>query len=145
MLSGARGVVASDFIQVLVVAVISVACAVVALIAVGGPVNIVTEFPSDFLIGPDINFPILIVCTFLFFVVKQLQSINNMQESYRFLNAKDSKHASKAALMAFFMMLFGAIIWFIPPWATAILYPDAGAHYPEMGAKSRDAVYGVRP
>lgn len=143
MLSGAWGVVASDFIQVLVVAVISVACAVVALIAVGGPVNIVTEFPSDFLIGPDINFPILIVCTFLFFVVKQLQSINNMQESYRFLNAKDSKHASKAALMAFFMMLFGAIIWFIPPWATAILYPDAGAHYPEMGAKSRDAVYLV--
>lgn len=143
MLSGAWGVVASDFIQVLVVAVISVACAVVALIAVGGPVNIVTEFPSDFFIGPDVNYPILIFCTFLFFVVKQLQSINNMQESYRFLNAKDSKHASKAALMAFFMMLIGAIIWFIPPWATAILNPEAGAQYPEMGAKSRDAVYLV--
>ncbi|MCA1922692.1 sodium:solute symporter family transporter, partial [Buttiauxella noackiae] len=88
MLSGAWGVVASDFIQTLVIAVISVACAVVALWAVGGPANIVTEFPSGFFTGPDMNYPLLMVGTFLFFIVKQLQSINNMQESYRFLNAK---------------------------------------------------------
>lgn len=143
MLSGAWGVVASDFIQTLVIAVISVACAVVALWAVGGPANIVTEFPSGFFTGPDMNYPLLMVGTFLFFVVKQLQSINNMQESYRFLNAKDSKNASKAALMALLMMLVGAVIWFIPPWATAILYPNAGAQYPELGAKARDAVYLV--
>lgn len=143
LLSGAWGVVASDFIQTLVIAVISVACAVVALWAVGGPANIVTEFPSGFFTGPDMNYPLLMVGTFLFFVVKQLQSINNMQESYRFLNAKDSKNASKAALMALLMMLVGAIIWFIPPWATAILYPDAGSQYPQLGAKARDAVYLV--
>lgn len=41
------------------------------------------------------NYPLLMVGTFLFFVVKQLQSINNMQESYRFLNAKDSKTPAK--------------------------------------------------
>lgn len=143
MLSGAWGVVASDFIQTLVIAVISVACAVVALWAVGGPTNIVTEFPAGFFTGPDMNYPLLMVGTFLFFVVKQLQSINNMQESYRFLNAKDSKNASKAAMMALLMMLIGAIIWFIPPWATAILYPDAGQQYPQLGAKARDAVYLV--
>lgn len=143
MLSGAWGVVASDFIQTLVVAVISVACAIVALVLVGGPENIVTEFPSGFIMGPDMNYPLLMVCTFLFFIVKQLQSINNMQESYRFLNAKDSKNASKAAMMALCMMFFGAIIWFIPPWASAIIYPDAASEYPELGAKAADAVYLV--
>ncbi len=143
LLSGAWGVVASDFIQTLVVAVISVACAVVALVLVGGPGEIVTEFPEGFFMGPDMNYPLLLVCTFLFFVVKQLQSINNMQESYRFLNAKDSNNASKAALMALVMMVVGAIIWFIPPWASAILYPDAANMYPELGAKSSDAVYLV--
>lgn len=143
LLSGAWGVVASDFIQTLVVAVISVACAVVALFLVGGPANIVNDFPVNFFTGPDMNYPLLMVCTFLFFVVKQLQSINNMQESYRFLNAKDSHNASKAALMALGMMLVGAIIWFIPPWASAILYPQAGSEYVDLGAKSRDAVYLV--
>ncbi|MFB9135507.1 sodium:solute symporter family protein [Vibrio olivae] len=143
LLSGAWGVVASDFIQTLVVAVISVACAGVALYFVGGPSEIVDKFPGGFIMGPDMNYPLLIVCTFIFFIVKQLQSINNMQESYRFLNAKDSKNASKAALLALGMMVVGAVIWFIPPWASAILYPDAAEAYPALGAKARDAVYLV--
>ncbi|MDN3702345.1 hypothetical protein QWY96_18095 [Vibrio artabrorum] len=37
LLSGAWGVVASDFIQTLVIAIVSIACAIVALVAVGGP------------------------------------------------------------------------------------------------------------
>lgn len=143
LLSGAWGVVASDFIQTLVVAVVSIACAAVALYVVGGPSEIINEFPGGFIMGPDMNYPLLLVCTFLFFVVKQLQSINNMQESYRFLNAKDSNNASKAALMALVMMVVGAVIWFIPPWASAILYPDAASAYPQLGAKASDAVYLV--
>lgn len=143
LLSGAWGVVASDFIQTLVVAVISIACAAVALYVVGGPGEIIENFPGGFIMGPDMNYPLLLVCTFIFFVVKQLQSINNMQESYRFLNAKDSKNASKAALMALVMMIFGAVIWFIPPWASAILYPDAATQYSSLGAKASDAVYLV--
>ncbi|MGF1735671.1 sodium:solute symporter family protein [Photobacterium satsumensis] len=143
LLSGAWGVVASDFIQTLVVAVISIACAGVALYFVGGPSEIINEFPGGFIMGPDMNYPLLLVCTFIFFVVKQLQSINNMQESYRFLNAKDSNNATKAAAMALIMMVFGAIIWFIPPWASAIMYPEAASAYPELGAKASDAVYLV--
>ncbi|MEH0664360.1 transporter [Vibrio scophthalmi] len=143
LLSGAWGVVASDFIQTLVIAIISIACAIVALVYIGGPGEIITEFPSGFFIGPDMNYPLLMVCTFLFFVVKQLQSINNMQDSYRFLNAKDSNNATKAALMAGAMMLAGAVIWFIPPWVTAIVFPDAAAQYPALGAKASDAVYLV--
>ncbi|KAE9528042.1 sodium:solute symporter family protein [Testudinibacter aquarius] len=143
LLSGAWGVVASDFIQMLVVAVISIACAVVALVMIGGPGEIVREFPGSFVMGPDMNYPLLIVCTFLFFVVKQLQSINNMQESYRFLNAKDSKNASKAAILALVLMLFGTAIWFIPPWVSAIIYPNAAAEYPQLGNKAADAVYLV--
>ncbi|WEM44955.1 Na+:solute symporter (plasmid) [Photobacterium sp. DA100] len=143
LLSGAWGVVASDFVQTLVVAIISIACAVVALIKVGGPGEIVTNFPSDFMMGPDMNYGLIFVGTFLFFVVKQLQSINNMQDSYRFLNAKDSKNASKAALMAMGLMAVGSIIWFIPPWASAILYPEAATQYAALGNKASDAVYLV--
>lgn len=143
MLSGAWGVVASDFVQTLVVAVISVACAVIALFFVGGPSEIIEKFPGDFIMGPDMNYGVLLVGSFLFFVVKQLQSINNMQDSYRFLNAKDSNNARKAALLAMGLMLFGTLIWFVPPWAMAILEPNAAAAHAELGNKAGDAVYLV--
>lgn len=141
LLSGAWGVVASDFVQTLIVAVISIACAVVALVKVGGPVNMVTHFPSGFVMGPNMNYGVVIAGSVIFFIVKQLQNINNMQDSYRFLNAKDSKNAQKAALFAMILMAIGTLIWFIPPWVSASLYPDATAQYAALGNKSSDTIY----
>lgn len=141
LLSGAWGVVASDFVQTLIVAVISIACAVVALVKVGGPVNMVTHFPSGFVMGPNMNYGVVIAGSVIFFIVKQLQNINNMQDSYRFLNAKDSKNAQKAALFAIILMAIGTLIWFIPPWVSASLYPDATAQYAALGNKASDTIY----
>ena len=143
VLSGAWGVVASDFMQTLVVAVISVVCAIVALVKVGGPVELINNFPSDFIIGPNMNYPLLLIGTFVFFLAKQLVTIMNLHDSFRFLTAKDSVNARKAAFLAMCLMGFGSIIWFIPPWASAILYPDAAAAYPQLGNKAADAIYLV--
>jgi SSS family transporter len=143
VLSGAWGVVASDFVQTLVVAVVSLACAIVALVMVGGPVELVNNFPSDFIMGPDMNYGLLLVGTFVFFLGKQLITIMNLNDSFRFLNAKDSDNARKAALLAMVLMGIGSIVWFIPPWASAILYPGAALAYPELGNKASDAVYLV--
>ncbi|RBP49715.1 sodium:solute symporter family transporter [Arenicella xantha] len=143
VLAGAWGVVASDFVQTLVVAVVSVACAIVALVKVGGPIELVSNFPSGFVMGPDMNYGLLLVGTFVFFLAKQMITIMNLHDSFRFLNAKDSINARKASLLAMGLMGVGSIIWFIPPWASAILYPDAAAAYPELGNKAGDAVYLV--
>ncbi len=143
VLSGAWGVVASDFMQTLVVAVISIACAIVALVKVGGPVELVTNFPSGFVMGPNMNYGLLLVGTFVFFLAKQLITIMNLHDSFRFLNAKDSINARKASLLAMGLMGVGSIIWFIPPWASAILYPDAVSAYSELGNKAADAIYLV--
>ena len=143
VISGAWGVVASDFIQTLVIATVSIACAVVALIEVGGPVTLVTSFPDGFFMGPDMNYGLLLVGSFVFFLAKQMITIMNLNESYRFLSARDSKHATKAALLAAILMGLGSIIFFIPPWASAILYPDAATHFSDLGNKSKDAVYLV--
>ena len=143
VLAGAWGVVASDFVQTLVVAVLSIACAVVALIKVGGPLELVNNFPSDFIMGPNMNYGLLLVGTFVFFLAKQMVTIMNMHDSFRFLTARDSVNASKAALFAACLMGVGSIIWFIPPWASAILYPEAASAYPALGSKAGDAVYLV--
>ncbi|WP_217896868.1 sodium:solute symporter family transporter [Polaribacter haliotis] len=143
VLSGAWGVVASDFVQTLVVAVVSIACAVVALVKVGGPVNLVENFPGGFLIGPNMNYPLILLGTFIFFLPKQIITMMNLHDSFRFLNAKDSINARKAALLAMILMGVGSIIWFIPPWAAATLYPNAAADYSQLGNKAADAVYLV--
>ena len=143
VLSGAWGVVASDFLQTLVVAVISIACAVVALVKVGGLVELISNFPADFVMGPNMNYGLLLIGTFVFFLAKQLITIMNLHDSFRFLNAKDSVNARKAALLAMALMAVGSIIWFIPPWASAILYPEAASAYPELGNKAADAIYLV--
>lgn len=143
VLSGAWGVVASDFVQTLVVAVVSIACAVVALVKVGGPVNLVNNFPGGFFVGPNMNYPLILIGTFIFFLPKQIITMMNLHDSFRFLNAKDSINARKAALLAMTLMGVGTIIWFIPPWAAATLYPDAAAGYSQLGNKAGDAVYLV--
>ena len=143
VISGAWGVVASDFVQTLTVAVMSLACALVALVKVGGPAELVNNFPSGFVMGPDMNYGLLLVGTFVFFLAKQLINLMNLNDSFRFLNARDSVHARKAALLAMCLMGVGSLVWFIPPWASAILYPDAAAAYPELGNKAGDAVYLV--
>ena len=141
VISGAWGVVASDFIQTLIVAVVSVSCAIVALVHVGGPVELVTNFPSGFVMGPNMNYGLILFCTFVFFLPKQLVTVMNLNESYRFLGAKDTHNARKAALLTTILMGVGSIVFFIPPWATAILYPDAAAIYAGLGGKAADSVY----
>ncbi|MBP0904914.1 hypothetical protein ACFSKN_04385 [Mariniflexile gromovii] len=141
--SGAWGVVASDFVQTLVVAVVSVACAVVALVKVGGPIKMINDFPGGFLIGPNMNYPLILFGTFIFFLPKQIFTMMNLHDSFRFLNAKDSLNARKAAMLAMILMGVGSIIWFIPPWAAATLYPGAAEGYSQLGNKASDAVYLV--
>ena len=143
VMGGAWGVVASDFVQTLVVATVSIACAIVALVKVGGPVNLVKNFPGGFIIGPNMNYPLILVGTFLFFLPKQVITMMNLHDSFRFLNAKDTINARKAALLAMTLMGFGTIIWFIPPWASATLYPDTATGYAQLGNKANDAVYLV--
>lgn len=141
--SGAWGVVASDFVQTLVVAAISIAAAVVALVKVGGPIKMVENFPGGFLVGPNMNYPIILLGTFIFFLPKQIFTMMNLHDSFRYLNAKDSANAKKAALLATVLMGVGTIIWFIPPWAAASLYPNAVNDFSQLGSKASDAVYLV--
>lgn len=144
LIGGSWGVVASDFVQMVVIMAVTVVCAVAAIVKVGGPSNLIEQFPADTIMGNSMNYPLLFISWFIFMFVKQLQNINNMNDSYRFLTAKDSTNARKAALLAFILMLIGPIIWFLPPWATAVLYPDAAlAHSAELGKKAADAVYLV--
>ena len=143
---GSWAVIASDFMQMVIIMAVTVTCAVVAIIQGGGVGEIVNNFPlstenASFLWGNNLNYTSIFAIWSVFIFVKQFSITNNMLNSYRYLAAKDSKNAKKAALLACILMTIGPMIWFMPSWFVAGQGVDLFAVYPEAGKKAADFAY----
>ncbi|MBU2979921.1 hypothetical protein [Alteromonas sp. C1M14] len=57
-------------------------------------------------------------------VVKQFIVFNSINAAPRYFSVKDGKEAKKAALLCAILMALGSVIWFVPPIAARILYPE---------------------
>ncbi|WP_028866516.1 sodium:solute symporter family transporter [Psychromonas hadalis] len=113
---GSWAVVASDFVQMLVIMSVTITCAIAAYFHGGGLLNIVDNFNGDFMLGSDLNYISIFVLWIVFIFVKQFGVMNNSINAYRYLCAKDSENARKAAGLACILMIVGPVIWFLPPW-----------------------------
>ncbi|HWU39720.1 MAG TPA: hypothetical protein VN203_18885, partial [Candidatus Acidoferrum sp.] len=147
-LGGAWAVVASDFMQMMILLPISLVAAFLSIQAVGGGhfVDGLTCFaerlPRNHLNWAAVLRPRLVVMWVVAILLKQFCTTNNMKDSNRFLFARDSRTAQKAALLAAILFIVGPIIWFIPPMAAAILYPNLAA-IPELGRLGRNLTDGA--
>ncbi|CAM4177516.1 sodium:solute symporter family transporter [Vibrio neonatus] len=138
---GSWAVVASDFMQMLVIMAVTITCAIAAYFAGGGIGNIVSNFQGDFMLGNNLNYVSIFILWIVFIFVKQFGVMNNSINAYRYLCAKDSDNARKAAGLACVLMIIGPLIWFLPPWYMAAFQPDFAAQYADMGSKAGDAAY----
>ena len=139
---GSWAVIASDFMQMVIIMAVTVTCAIVAVYHGGGVSNIVSNFPTDsFITGDNLNYLSIFSIWAVFIFLKQFSITNNMLNSYRYLAAKDSNNARKAALLACVLMTIGPIIWFMPSWFIAGQGVDLAAQYPEAGSKAADFAY----
>ncbi len=138
---GAWAVIASDFIQVLLLMCISIVVCVLALShpAIGGFSGLMEKVPAhhfNFSLGEDAKF--VSIWIFTAFVVQAFK-INNMFDSYRYLCVKDDKQAKKASMMACLLMFAGPLIWFIPPMAARVIQPDMASVFPNLANPSEGA------
>ncbi|MEZ9490240.1 transporter [Vibrio breoganii] len=142
---GSWAVIASDFMQMVIIMAVTVTCAVVAVVQGGGVGEIINNFPvgdtGSFVAGNNLNYLSIFSIWAFFIFVKQFSITNNMLNSYRYLAAKDSKNAKKAALLACVLMLGGVFIWFMPSWYIAGQGVDLSAAYPDAGSKAGDFAY----
>lgn len=138
---GSWAVVASDFVQMLVIMAVTITCSVAAYFHGGGIMNIVDNFSGDFMLGSDLNYISIFVLWIVFIFVKQFGVMNNGINAYRYLCAKDSENARKAAGLACILMIIGPVIWFLPPWYVNAFMPDFALAYESMGNKAGDAAY----
>ncbi|ALR94012.1 MULTISPECIES: sodium:solute symporter family transporter [Vibrio] len=142
---GSWAVIASDFMQMVIIMAVTITCAAVAIVQGGGVTEIISNFPvaesGSFVAGNNLNYLSIFSIWAFFIFVKQFSITNNMLNSYRYLAAKDSKNAKKAALLACVLMLGGVFIWFMPSWYIAGQGVDLAAAYPDAGNKAGDFAY----
>lgn len=143
VMGGSWAIVASDFMQTVLLMSITVVACFLALghPAVGGITGFVEKLPAShfkFWEASDATF--VYVWIFAAFVIQSFK-LNNMFESYRYLCVKDDRQARKAALMASALMFIGPFIWFIPPMAARIIQPDLTSVFPHLGDKAYEGAF----
>jgi SSS family transporter len=141
-MGGSWAVMTSDFMQTMLLMLIALTTAIFSLVQIGGPVALVEKFPTESVLGNDFNYPLLIIVWIILVFFKQFCSTNNVMEASRYLSAKDSVNAKKAALMAAILFVVGPVLWFIPPMVAAVIHPDLSVVFPTLDpGKASEAAY----
>ncbi|WP_309380424.1 sodium:solute symporter family transporter [Cerasicoccus frondis] len=132
LFGGAWAVSASDFIQVVVLMLITVVAAIFTLSKLGGLEGFFASVPlSGKSGGVEIRSNIIYIWI-IAIIIKQVVNVNNLLDSSRYLSARNTREARKAALLATVLFFIGPVIWFIPPMAASSLIPDMSAVFPNL-------------
>ena len=143
LFGGSWAVVASDFMQLIIMVPVAIILAFLSLRYVGGVSGFVEKLPSSQYNWSELADPRIVWLWFIASFCKQFFSVNNTNDGYRFLAVKDTNQARKASLMASILFFTVTIIWFIPPMVASIIFPDISqvASLKYLGDKAVDGVY----
>lgn len=130
LLGGSWAVMASDFIQLLLLMCISVITAGLVLVKVGGMGAFIQQIPQTHY---QIFFPLgSIQYDWLFLLSTVIGGVlmrNSIMTAGKYIAAKDSRHAKLAALVPLIGYALLPAFWFIPPLAVFTLVPDFATQY----------------
>ena len=143
VVGGSWAVVAGDFMQMLILMLITVVAAILAIKHVGGLGNFVAGVPPHHFKWALTENATILPLWIIAILIKQIISTNNMLEASRYLNAKDSSHARRGALLATGLFLIGPIVWFVPPMAARIAFPDIATLFPRLNNPSEAAFVAI--
>ena len=141
---GSWAICAGDFVQLLILMAVSIATAALVLLHpdIGGFSGLAEKVPSHHFNWSEVATWEIILFWIIATFVHKFVGLNNMQDSYRYLNVKDEAQSRKAALLASVLMLIGPVIWFIPPMAASVFAPDLAAEFPDIDPnKANDTAY----
>ncbi len=143
LLGGSWAVIASDFVQVLILIPITIITTVLAVVHVGGLSTVVdqlraTSFNPAKLFDDDF---LLFWCVAI--LLKQFLSTNNLNDASRYLCVKDGHHARRAGLLAAFLFLGGLVFWFLPPMIMSTQATDLGEVFPQLTKPSEGAYFAI--
>jgi SSS family transporter len=128
---GRWAVMATDFLQGLILVPLTLIVAFLCLDALGGVDNLFQEIETQGLTEEYgmINSATLFGGSYTWgwasaMMAKQFIVFNSMNAAPRYFSVKDGREARKAALLCSVLMLLGSFIWFLPPITARLLFPD---------------------
>jgi Na+/proline symporter len=129
---GAWAVIATDFVQGIVLFGITLLVGILAYVEIGGVTGLVSHFndprfAADFAwIKAPGQFPSDRYTWSWAIAIFAMQFIGQVHlgSAGRYLAVKDGREASRAALMGMILMAIGSLIWFLPPMVARFLYAD---------------------
>lgn len=143
LLGGSWSVMAGDFVQMLILMPVTVVAAVLALRKVGGVSQFVQNVPEKFWHWGEAGSWNIIGLWVIATLLQKFVSTNSMQDCSRYLSVKDSKHARWAAMLGFVLFVLGPAVWFIPPMAARIAYPELGSVFPNLDKPNEAAYFAI--
>jgi len=128
---GRWAVMATDFLQGLILVPLTIIVAWLCLDAIGGVDGLLTQIDAQGLNEEYslVNSPTLFGGAYTWgwisaMMTKQFIVFNSMSAAPRYFSVKDGLEARKAALLGAILMVLGSFIWFLPPITARLLYPE---------------------
>ncbi|RUR34294.1 sodium:solute symporter family transporter [Vreelandella nanhaiensis] len=138
---GAWAVVASDYVQMLIIMSVTFVCFFVAWGNTESVGSIISSYDGEFLTGSGYGYAWLFGFWVFMLIIKQIFMMNNTLNGYRYMCAKNSKNARYGALFTLCLALIGPIVWFFPAWFMHAYSPDFMESFSSLGAKANEAVF----
>jgi Na+/proline symporter len=136
-MAGSWGVMATDFLQSLILMILTFVIAALTLIKFGGLSGIKENLEPEKLQLVSSEHSLLWIIAYgfnIFFI------LSSLVYSPRFLSVTDGKSARKAAAFASVLFFLGPVIWFIPPIAASFYFRDVSSLLPGLN-HPEDAAY----
>jgi SSS family solute:Na+ symporter len=133
LLGGAKGVAASDFVQMFLIVLVAVATGLLALAhpGVGGVSGLIDRVPAAHFEWGRIARPEFIFFWWFALSLNTVFSFNSLSDdkAAKYMMAQSDRHARRMLLIPLLGSLVGPLFWIVPPMAAAILHPNLGTEY----------------
>lgn len=131
-MGGSWAVLASDFVQALLVVTITISTAVMVLARpeIGGLSGLINKVPPSQFHWTELAQPEFIIMWILANLWFKFSDENNMERSPSYLMTRSDRDARLMVLIPLIGTLIGPLIWFIPSMAATIMHPNLAAEYP---------------
>lgn len=145
LVGGAWAVLASDFVQMLLVVTITLVAAFLALRlpAVGGITRLIDQSPHYYFHWTDLAHWQIVWLWVLALCLMKMLDYNNMEQSTMYLMVKNDRDARRMVLIPLVGSLVGPLIWLIPPMAARITHPNIAGEYPNLVRPTEAAFVAV--
>jgi SSS family transporter len=143
---GAWAVVASDFVQMLIIMAITIVAAYLALThsQVGGLRGLIDQAPTTHFDWNQLaRLPILGLWVVALIFSQSIAANNLAVGASRYIMVKDGRHARWATLIPLLGMLVFPLAWIIPPIAATITNPDLAAEFPKLNTPAEAAFVAI--